>query len=1316
MKDDTVTAPDSVDIRLDATAAAVDDKSDKVAVASDEASAPASATHVELEGLNGVGGEASNGDQRSDSEAETVVLSGKNEASSNDNPKAIKHEGKSGAEVRTVQDVPREGTKDVKQSNSEDPGRKKAPKIPSTAATGDASYSSNLSSTASSPAEEERSSSKGVSEPDHSRSEHLHDDDAHPKDIVSRKRKLRAEDTDEKTQQRRRKRATSSETAHNSDRRDTRKASKGRSESPPTRRRNRAQSTQSVDPQSTQKRRKPPPLHVGQRRKASEDVYAESDDSGSANGIPRLRKLVSTENVAMSPVKMPHKKHRDKNGRTWLARACALDDVENARARLQERPEDIDIPDHAGNTPLQIASLEGSVGIVKMLLDAGCDNTCKNVDGDTPLIDAVENGHLDVVKLLLAAGLDPRQSNAKGEAPLDLLKPSNDNYEEIKAALEHAKGLYTGRRLSEDQHAHSSVAIDSNSAHSPRASPSLNTARSPPPHGQAPRRTARSESTRNDLLWINPTPEELRKHASNGSSYAVNHILGMRPIGDTEAVLLAAKGGHKDCLSLMIALGEPEHDPEPLQSSQYRAGQNTPMLAAIGRGNIEVVSMLLNQSGFDPSRRLYKNLTYHEIAKERQGANWQEEYNILKKAYENYKANKSKGASPSKSRGGTSQREIKTRKRDTASPSLLPARRQSPDASKNRIVKKKRSTESRQTHANGEDAEGKSHGGNHNRLRVPQENSRESSVVVSDREVTPLIKHKEKKRSFSDAGVSVANDKDIFRPKKRLVSSRVLKEDEEKKRRVSLASSSSSQDHVRRNSGSGRKASAIPGHESKEGAKLSPPETLKKRSFQSISPSDGNSAGLRSASDAPKKLKRQRVNSIGNAVGREPTGPVQPGPAKVANMISASVTNPATHNQGAAPVAFMGNSSTSPVKERSNPFLHRMDADSPMTDTAIEVLPHISSVDMQIHGVVGDKHDAEIDEGQAHLVSKIKDEVDNSRELEERREREERREQEDRQERERVQMEQKAKEEAAQEEADRVTREAEEARLAEQRRVEAAERNARLEREAEEARVEKKRQEEEAQLRLIEKEKQRKEEMERRRVEQEERERQMMLRRREEEERRRRETLPNALRIAAELSPDKAKNPNEILRWLPLYTAFGHQLDPHCDEQARDERWITNIQAAPILAITDLDLSQCKTYNSRVYRKITKVVIDTAWTKRPISESHRESLWRVLRVKLTRYERQPGLKYDIHADLAMVEETRAKYFALEHIFWIKLSDFMDIVPRYPHLNGIPLNCGPLALVSFDHPSNGFQHGPIPVGQWNGHSHPITNGELTNGYH
>ena len=34
--------------------------------------------------------------------------------------------------------------------------------------------------------------------------------------------------------------------------------------------------------------------------------------------------------------------------------------------------------------------------------------------------------------------------------------------------------------------------------------------------------------------------------------------------------------------------------------------------------------------------------------------------------------------------------------------------------------------------------------------------------------------------------------------------------------------------------------------------------------------------------------------------------------------------------------------------------------------------------------------------------------------------------------------------------------------------------------------------------------------------------------------------------------------------------------------------------------------------------------------------------------------------------------TRPKFFALKNLFWIKHQDFMDIVPRHPHLSGLNL--------------------------------------------
>lgn len=1122
-----------------------------------------SGVDLEPEQIVTTSGDAQNNDQRSDSEAETVVLSGKDEASNHANPTAIKHEGKNEEEVDQSQDPRDNLPEDVTTALDR---RKNARDHNTTSTTVDASYSSNLSSTASSPAREERSPSEPISESNRDHPISSRNGNLLMNDGVSRKRKSRTDDAEEKGQQRRRKRAISSEVVNQADRRDTQKVSNARSESPPPRSRNRAQSTQSLDPQGGPKRRKPPPLQVNQRAKVTEETNAESDDSGSANGPPRLRKLVSTDNIAMSPAKPPHKKHRDKNGRTWLARACAAEDLDTAFERLKERPEDLDAADNAGNTPLQIASLEGNAAIVKILLDAGCDTACKNIDKDTPLIDAVENGHLDVIKLLLKAGLDPRQSNAKGEEPLELLDPDDTNYGEIKAALTAAKGQFAGQRSSEDQHGQPSTGKDGMATHSPRASPSLHTARSPPPYGLAPRRTARSEATRNDLLYMNATPENLRNSAGKGDIAAVDHILNMRPMGDIEAVLVAARGGHDNCLSLLIAMGGPVHDPDPLAS--YKAGFDTPMLAAIGRGNLKVINLLLDQPNFDPTRRLHRNLTYYEIAKDRGGLDWEEEYHILKDAYDAHRSRTLKGESHSKAWNGLSQRDPKVLKRD-GSPLYSSVKHQSPEsASKDLRMQKKRLSETGQGQRRNGGISAKAHDRNHNRLHVPsKENSRESSVIVSDREATPVPHQKEKARSFSDAGHSGPKDGETSKPKKRLVSRTIFKEDEEKKRRASLASSSSSQERIRKKTVLMDNSTDREEKDHKHPSEV--PEPVRKRPYESISPSDGDSSGLPRGSDKPQKTKRQCVNSTGNLLGGSSPGLPRPGPAKVANMVSAaSAIDTHRQPQGAAPIAFMGNSSASPIKEPSkeptNSLTYGSNSPSPKAESESNPMGTASSHDPQIASMAEEKAMPQHEPTQGELAIDEQNKARAALEIQEQ------------QKREQELVELATKEKAARDEAERITREAEEARLQEQRRIEEAEHKIRLEREAEQALVEKKRQEEEAQRKLAEKERSRKEELERRRAEQEERERVSRIRRLEEEERRRRETLPNGLRILAELNSDKARDQIEILRWLPLYTAFGHQLDPNCEEHARNERWITNLQAAPVLAISDLALTQCK--------------------------------------------------------------------------------------------------------------------------------------------
>ncbi|MCJ1401186.1 Set3 complex subunit with deacetylase activity, meiotic-specific repressor of sporulation proteins [Xylographa trunciseda] len=1251
--------------------------------------------------LEDVAEEHNNGEQRSDSEAETVVLSAKDQSPNHVNPRAIKHEGANDTETTVVQDLPTHAQgdtihtikHDTKHDNSilDTLDRRRGLRDSGTNTVTDTSYSSNLSSNTSSTAGEERSPSISRSEPDRA--------SVDPPSVSGRKRKLRSDDSDEKVQQRRLKRVTTSEAVIHSDQQSLRKPSDTRSESPPTRTRKRAQSTQAGEQLVPPKRRKPPPLQVNQRARITEESsHTVFDDSGFANNPAHLLRLVSTENnLAMSPAKTPHKKHRSTHGLTYLAQAAQGDDLNLFIERLRDYPEDLDDPDFAGNTPLQIASLKGNAAVVKMLLDAGCDITCKNIDLDTPLIDACENERLAVVKLLLQAGMDPRQGNARGEEPLDLLDTSSEVYEDMKAALTEAKNRFVGRTTSEDQQGQSRARSDSLPLRSPRASPSL------PPLVQPLRRTARSEATRNDLLYIGATAENLRKYAGKGDSTAVAHILQMGVKGDLEAVLIAAKGGHETCLGVLIAMAGNEIDPDPLPSNHYKQGYNTPMLAAIGRSNLGIIKLLLAQTGFDPTRRPYKNLTYFEVAKDRQGANWKEEYSILKAAYDKY----SKGGTDSKTSSGTSQRHVKNSKKEhtfvSSSNSVIS---QSPDSvSKNLHPAKPRLSKAghRKSHQD-EGIEASTSERSIDRLRAHSRQNEESSVVLSDRESVPLQRQKDKTRSLSDAGPSNSQNKETAKPKRKLVTGKVFKEEEENKRRVSLASSTSSHDELRPKVISARSPVDFEKGSTRDTAKLSSSEVALQKREKNSSPTDRNNSKIQGTSNTTHK--GQRKTSPDFQKDRKSPDYHQPGPAKVANMVASSMKSGVSpQTQAAAPVAFMGNPGISAINEAQNPTGFPLATTSPVTPTVGTLSPD-SSNQIETEEVQTSNYATTSDPPSLEKQGPENTESNNQ----------------EQQLREQELAALKEQEQSAKAAIDRIAREAEDNRLleqlkaaetecklqiareTEQRRIEELEQKARLEREAEQALIERKQQEEEAHRRQIEKERLRKEDMERRRLEQEERERLSRIRRQEEEERRRRESLPNALRMLAEFSPEEAKTQFEIQRWLPLYTAFGHQIISQCDQHAREERWIVNLQVAALLAISDLSLSQY-----------------TAWTKRYMNENERINVWCAVRNKLTRYN-PPRSQHSLFVEADEDKITRSKYFALEHVFWIRLSDFLDIAPRYKHLANVTLKYQRLALIDRrgrdmrddkpnDSQTNGGglkSNGSIPSA--------LVNGQLTNGYH
>lgn len=1147
---------------------------------------------------------------KSDSEAETVVLSGTEEVIIEDMRKAIKHEElRKPDRVGDVKPTEQEThlDRDVEADNGAEDRkpslkRKRAIQEPTAGEAQEGGNSSNLSSTVSSPAHEAQSSKKSDSDSDRSRSSPPYDEAAQLKEKRLRKRRLR-DISEDRSHKWRGKSHPSSVSVDGKDPRGTRsatlfEASSNRSESPPLRRQHRAQSSQSTDLRGVQKRRKPhAPRLSNDRRKVSEDVHGESDDSSSVHSHPHLQKFASIDYNAMSSAKLSHKKNRDKNGRTILARACAINDGE-AEPRLKERPQDINIPDNAGNTPLQIAALEGHVKIVQILLEAGCDINCKNIDMETPLIDAVENGHLEVVKMLLDAGLDPRQSNAKGEEPLDLVNDENDNYEAIRAALIEAKEKDTVRRYSEDhtwqQHG-GQRDNDVSSVGASAASPTDAGNRSPPHGPGARRRTARSQPTRDGLLWVNPTPEKLREAAGRGDMTVVDHILKMRPKADTEAVLAAARGGHDFVLGILIAIARPESDPEPLRSGDHKPAFSTPMLAAIGRGNLEVIKLLLNQPGFDPTRRLYKGLTYYELAKERQSSNWQEEYDILKEAYDNCTG-----------RGTKKPSDSSPRKKRTKRPS---ATADSPGHSSSPLAQGKGSSPNGNIHEEGKDGvknESITKIALHKHLRLKDVENGEFPAVLSDRDSEPLGPPQSNikgVRSVSDAGIAFSKHADSLKPRRKLLSRNDLKSNQDTKRRASLQVavpstplvekkprrkssdvSVSSKNHPKPKSGYAgvpnkdtprRKASdgsfpamntemEHPNHNSHANALPG-----KKRPRVSTSP-QGSHGDLGKASDVVKKKKRRRVDSEGNALAKDPEQPPRPGPAMVANMIAATtlMTSP-SNPPGAAPVAFMGSSIASPVMISPTRSPTR-----PNTDSSVSGIDEALQRDIYQQELQRQRQADEDILRQQRLDQQRDPEEIGQKEEEQSRIDAELREKAvaDKAEKERI-------EKAAREESERLARiahEEEEGRLEKHRQAEEAERQIRIEREEEEARVVKRARDEELHRKRAEQDRQRKEEQERRRAEHEERERLRRIRIQEEQEQQRRASLPNSLRRAAELSPEEARDSKEITKWLPLHTVTTRELDPSCDKQVADERWIANVQVAPILAITDLDLSQCK--------------------------------------------------------------------------------------------------------------------------------------------
>ena len=383
---------------------------------------------------------------------------------------------------------------------------------------------------------------------------------------------------------------------------------------------------------------------------------------------------------------MSHKPKRDTAGRTHLHRACQRGAVAEVENILSQGKEFLNEEDNAGYMPLHEACLHGHLDAVKVLMNNGAwVNAPSRLELNTPLQEAVDNGHADVVKYLLELGADPWRRNKQGQTALDANDTNRETpevFQEIADLLKVGHRRRT-KRSSDDEDPRASPAVDSHSSRDPSvASPVHQSPQaSSVPTVYRRRKNSRREQSRKDLLWPDAGKDglqKLRETAREGDQQMVHALLERGTKPDTESLIGAIKGGHTDTVSLLLAYNVIV-DPEPgnpgrdgsrkSRDTSIPAGEETPMLAAIGRGNLDVLRYLL-ENGVDPRRRDSKGKSYVDIAREREGELWEEEVDMLKKAWDKAgggrESRTDKAGNPSSTHKGSSTKPKKTTDGKTA--------------------------------------------------------------------------------------------------------------------------------------------------------------------------------------------------------------------------------------------------------------------------------------------------------------------------------------------------------------------------------------------------------------------------------------------------------------------------------------------------------------------------------------------------------------------------------------------------------------------------------------------------------------------------
>lgn len=1046
-------------------------------------------------------------------------------------------------------------------------------------------------------------------------------------------------------------------------------ATRNRSTSPHPRTHRRSASTQIQSSIGLgHKKKRPPPLSTDYHSDDSSGSGSHHIRSATARGLA----TPATADYNMSSVRNPaHKKHVDAHGQTPLAKACARGDYEAVNKRLEERPGDLNYPDYAGNTPLQIAALNGFDKIVKLLVDKNCDVDCVNHDKDTPLLDAVDNGHLDVVKVLLKAGVDPRKANVNGEEPLDRVDDEMDNAQEIRDALSEARKK-TGetRKTSEERQDHQDTR-SSHGADSPRRSPAV------PDTNFGSRRAASSRSHKlsNSVLYMAVDDSTLRKQAGLGNIEQVQMILQVRAqTDDPPSMVAAARGGHADVMNLLLALGGANPDPPPVRDMPDEF--STPILAAIGQTNTRIIELLLAQSNFDPTKR-FQGKTYYEIARQRGGACWEKEVELLKDAYDKHKQSRKDPSKKSPNRKELeSKRSGRTGSRDESS-KMSKRKGTSPGREGQRAISKSKTGTSSYAAKNDEPTSPSKRGPGR-----PKKDGRElPTISVSDGETSPLnIKNAKSKRPDMDSA-AMSSEGEASKPRRKLMSGRDIKEQKNKNRRASMVSNSSSllesssprdarhdDSHQPLTEKYHDRAKVLKRDESRDRLSVSG-EHSAKRSRASATPDRGVSER-----EGEQPVKKRKLDGDKKERAPKPSS----SPDRNRKQGSARDVSGSSKHDDKPPRKHVDPAEKRDVAKPRKPELtsnqnRRESGKSASSDKSI----HVKSEDSDV--VMRDADSVQIEDSKirareeekkrrADLEAKKKEkeaEERKRREEHERREAEIKKKEEEDKEKQRVEEEERKKQEEIrkrreEEAAQQKLREEEEQRKAEEARVRLEREEEERKRREEEERARKEREAEEAQRK--------REEEERKEQERRVRDEQRLRRQREEAERRRLEKLPAFLRWLDRSST--AKTAEMARRWRVLRGVRLDSLRPDTagTEEGR-EQWVLNTQVAMLLGESDIQLTRFSGWDHIPAPEPAKYLVMGLAKPKPALLTQDE--WDLGRqIPEYYFGKQPD-QLDLAEKRQLEQESKDKFLDLDS-FFVKVSDLMFAVPNIPHLRNLEI--------------------------------------------